>query len=282
MTRPHAGGDAQGPAHAGTQRRRWSIARTDFPGVAGDRRAARSARRRALCRAQARPFRRQAASLRRRRQKLGGTAGAGVPGRCARTRRRCFRSGRWRRAAPTSRGGSGPAHSRPACSAPTIAARRWQLVRALWDVPERAKWFGGGYDDAGIHSISPIRAIPTACSWRSPAAASGRRATTARAGRCRARACSRPTCRRSRPDGREIAGPAPRRALRRRAGHDVDAASQRHLPLDRRRAPTGRSSSRRATTSASRSRCIRAIRTPPGSCPRSRTSCACRATARSW
>jgi hypothetical protein len=30
----------------------------------------------------------------------------------------------------------------------------WQLVRALWDVPERAKWFGGGYDDAGIHSIS--------------------------------------------------------------------------------------------------------------------------------
>jgi hypothetical protein len=31
----------------------------------------------------------------------------------------------------------------------------WQLVRALWDVPERAKWFGGGYDDAGIHSILP-------------------------------------------------------------------------------------------------------------------------------
>ena len=31
----------------------------------------------------------------------------------------------------------------------------WELVRALWDVPERAKWFGGGYDMAGIHSISP-------------------------------------------------------------------------------------------------------------------------------
>jgi hypothetical protein len=31
----------------------------------------------------------------------------------------------------------------------------WQLVRALWDVPERAKWAGGGYDEAGIHSISP-------------------------------------------------------------------------------------------------------------------------------
>jgi hypothetical protein len=31
----------------------------------------------------------------------------------------------------------------------------WQLVSALWNVPERAKWFGGGYDDAGIHTISP-------------------------------------------------------------------------------------------------------------------------------
>ena len=30
----------------------------------------------------------------------------------------------------------------------------WLLVRPLWDVPERAKWFGGGYDDAGIHSVS--------------------------------------------------------------------------------------------------------------------------------
>ena len=31
----------------------------------------------------------------------------------------------------------------------------WQLVSALWDVPEREKWAGGGYDDAGIHSILP-------------------------------------------------------------------------------------------------------------------------------
>ena len=29
----------------------------------------------------------------------------------------------------------------------------WELVRGLWDRPERAKWFGGGYDYAGIHSI---------------------------------------------------------------------------------------------------------------------------------
>jgi photosystem II stability/assembly factor-like uncharacterized protein len=31
----------------------------------------------------------------------------------------------------------------------------WQLVSSLWNVPERARWFGGGYDQAGIHSVSP-------------------------------------------------------------------------------------------------------------------------------
>ena len=29
----------------------------------------------------------------------------------------------------------------------------WTLVQSLWDRPERAKWFGGGYDHPGIHSI---------------------------------------------------------------------------------------------------------------------------------
>ena len=29
----------------------------------------------------------------------------------------------------------------------------WQLNRPLWDRPERARWFGGGYDDPGVHSI---------------------------------------------------------------------------------------------------------------------------------
>lgn len=29
----------------------------------------------------------------------------------------------------------------------------WQLVRSLWDVPQRAEWFGGGYDVPGIHSV---------------------------------------------------------------------------------------------------------------------------------
>jgi len=29
----------------------------------------------------------------------------------------------------------------------------WSLVRSLWERPERRDWFGGGYDDPGIHSI---------------------------------------------------------------------------------------------------------------------------------
>jgi hypothetical protein len=29
----------------------------------------------------------------------------------------------------------------------------WELVRSLWDRPERAEWMGGGYDVPGIHSI---------------------------------------------------------------------------------------------------------------------------------
>jgi hypothetical protein len=30
----------------------------------------------------------------------------------------------------------------------------WQFVDAFWELPARQKWFGGGYDDAGIHSIA--------------------------------------------------------------------------------------------------------------------------------
>jgi hypothetical protein len=35
--------------------------------------------------------------------------------------------------------------------------QQWSIVRALWDVPEHANWFGGGYDWPGIHSISVDR-----------------------------------------------------------------------------------------------------------------------------
>ncbi|MGB6538762.1 MAG: hypothetical protein WBF58_22705 [Xanthobacteraceae bacterium] len=31
----------------------------------------------------------------------------------------------------------------------------WQFVSSLWNMPDRARWFGGGYDAAGIHTVSP-------------------------------------------------------------------------------------------------------------------------------
>ena len=31
--------------------------------------------------------------------------------------------------------------------------RSWELIRGLWDRPERAKWSGGGYDFPAIHSL---------------------------------------------------------------------------------------------------------------------------------
>lgn len=35
----------------------------------------------------------------------------------------------------------------------TDRGESWSLVRSLWDRKERAEWFGGGYDQPGIHSI---------------------------------------------------------------------------------------------------------------------------------
>jgi hypothetical protein len=29
----------------------------------------------------------------------------------------------------------------------------WSLVESLWSVPERTQWFGGGYDEPGIHTV---------------------------------------------------------------------------------------------------------------------------------
>jgi photosystem II stability/assembly factor-like uncharacterized protein len=34
------------------------------------------------------------------------------------------------------------------------SGQSWELIRSLWDRPERRKWMGGGYDYPGIHSIS--------------------------------------------------------------------------------------------------------------------------------
>ena len=169
-------------------------------------------------------------------------------------------------AAPRSPDGCGSAPFRPGCSARTIAARPGSSSASLWDVPERAKWFGGGYDDAGIHSISPdprdprhvFVAISCGGVWETrddgaswtlqgegmiadympPEQAGTRRSRTRTGSRA---APPRPTC--------------------------CGAASQRHLPLDRRRRDLDAAASRRATISASRSRRIRTIRTPPGSCP---------------
>ena len=111
----------------------------------------------------------------------------------------------------------------------------WQHVGALWNVPEREKWFGGGYDDAGIHTISPdprdpkrvFVAISCGGVWDS---ADGGQSWRLRGDGMVATYM---------PPGiggtEGNAGPAPGGALRCRARHDVDAAPLRHLPLDRRR-----------------------------------------------
>lgn len=56
----------------------------------------------------------------------------------------------------------------------TDGGASWQLVESLWNDPSRSKWFGGGYDHPGIHSIcvDPRNAdvvtiaISTAGLWR--------------------------------------------------------------------------------------------------------------------
>lgn len=36
----------------------------------------------------------------------------------------------------------------------TDRGESWSLVESMWDTPTRSQWFGGGFDDPGLHSIS--------------------------------------------------------------------------------------------------------------------------------
>ena len=90
----------------------------------------------------------------------------------------------------------------------------WQLVRSLWDRPERQKWFGGGMDRPGIHSIVVDPRDNDRVSVGISCGGAWHTATAARAGASRARACAPPSCR---PTGRrpQHPGRAPPGGLRR-------------------------------------------------------------------
>ena len=242
--------------------------RTDFPGVAGDGRATRSARRHALRRAQARPFRRQAASLRRRRRNLDRAAGAGLPAPTPPAIASLFQVWTLEAGGADEPGRAvGRRHSRPACSARTTAARAGSSSNACGTCPSAPSWFGGGYDDAGIHSISPDPRdakrvfVAISCGGVWEIADSGATWSAARRGADRGLHAARAGRRARDARTRTASRAAPPRPTR--CGCSITTASSaRPMP-----APPGRSSSRRATISASRSPRIRASRRPRGSCP---------------
>ena len=131
-----------------------------------------------------------------------------------------------------------------------------------------------------IRSAS-IRATARSCGSAYPAAACGRRATAGNLGLPRRRHVRRlPAARdgpRSKRAGPALPGPEPERAR-----PPLGAASQRRLPQRRRIGELARDRRRSARPhSASPLPSIRASRTLPGSCRRSRTSAASRSTA-SW
>ena len=111
----------------------------------------------------------------------------------------------------------------------------WALVEALWAKPERKEWFGGGYDFPGIHSIlvdprDPSKlTVGVSCGgvWKSD----DRGASWRLAGKGLRAAYMPP----ERAYDAAYPGPAPDRGLRRGAGGGLVPASQRHVPLDRRR-----------------------------------------------
>ena len=140
--------------------------------------------------------------------------------------------GRRRRRSPA---GCGPARCPAACSAPTTAATAGSWCAACGTAPERAEWFGGGYDVPGIHSIcvdprdrARLRlAVSCGGVWRSDDGGATW-AQTAQ-GMC---ADYMPAELRARP---QHPGPAPHGAVPRRARRAVGAAPQRRLPQRRRR-----------------------------------------------
>jgi hypothetical protein len=122
----------------------------------------------------------------------------------------------------------------------------WHLVEALWHMPERLKWAGGGADAPGIHSICVdprdgnrvVVAVSSGGVWHTPDLGMTWSAhTDGHAGGLRApRTGVRPG----------IPGSAPHGAVPRRAGHLVDPASQRHLPQHGRRHELDRDRGREA------------------------------------
>ncbi len=112
----------------------------------------------------------------------------------------------------------------------------WSLVRELWDRPERGEWFGGGYDHAGIHSVAPdprragalLVGISSGGVWRTEDGG----ATWSPAAKGMRAAYMPP----ERAYDENVQDPHRVARCAARPRHALDAAPQRHLPDDGRRA----------------------------------------------
>ena len=67
--------------------------------------------------------------------------------------RACRTCSAWKPAAPTSPAGCGAARFPGALFLSQDHGESWTLNQALWDLPQRKDWMGGGFDDAGVASI---------------------------------------------------------------------------------------------------------------------------------
>ena len=245
-----------------------------------------------LCGAQSRPFRREAAPL--RRATAGKNRGAGLSAEArrhedtdmagaSRCRGALQASGRSRPAGRTSRACSGAARCPGGLFRSDDGGASWELNRPLWDDP-RAQEMVRRRRRSARHPLDLVDPRDTdACGSACRAAACGPRATAARRWELRGRRHARRVhaARAAHdPDIQDV------HMLAQCSGHPgqaVGAASQRHLPsrdvrrkLERDRRRPGR------RYSASPWRPIPATRRPPGSCRRSRTRGASRSTASWW